>query len=185
MYILCLGASHESLQPIDVAFIRHEKWFEETVPHLGGHNFKQSFRVNPSTFRFLVESLRHVLEKQVTNMRDPITAEKRVAIGLYKLCSSAEDRTVANLFGVGRSSVNVIYREFCAAVVSVLESDWIRMITEEEMLGTSKSSKPCAISLKLSVPLMLPFPYFASKEVRHRLLQLQGLVSGHDLTYFM
>lgn len=115
------------------AFIRHEKWFEETVPHLGGHNFKQSFRVNPSTFRFLVESLRHVLEKQVTNMRDPITAEKRVAIGLYKLCSSAEDRTVANLFGVGRSSVNVIYREFCAAVVSVLESDWIRMITEEEM----------------------------------------------------
>lgn len=103
------------------------------MPHLSGQNFKQSFRMNPSTFRFLVESLRHVLELQVPNMRDPITSEKRVAIGLYKLSSLPEDRTVANLFGVRRSTVNVIYREFCAAIVSVLECDWVKMIAEEEM----------------------------------------------------
>lgn len=66
-------------------------------------------------------------------MREPILSEKRVAIGLYKLCSSAEDLTVANVFGVGRSTVIVMYRQFCEAVVSVLESDWVKMITAEEM----------------------------------------------------
>ncbi|KAL1472400.1 hypothetical protein MTO96_039357 [Rhipicephalus appendiculatus] len=66
-------------------------------------------------------------------MRQQISPEKRVALGLYKPCSSAEDRTVANLFGVGRSTVNTVYREFCEAVVDVLQEDWIKMITEEEM----------------------------------------------------
>ncbi|KAH7978217.1 hypothetical protein HPB49_004836 [Dermacentor silvarum] len=92
------------------AFNRRERWFEKTVPHLGEHNFKQSFRVNPSTFRFIVENLRLVLERQSTNMCEPIPPEKRVVIGLSKLCSSSEDRTVANLCGVGRSTVNIMYR---------------------------------------------------------------------------
>lgn len=115
------------------AFRRNERWFEETVPHLGEQNFKQSFRMNRATFRFIVESLRGNLERQCTNMRETITPEKRVAIGLYKLCSSAEDRTVANLFGVGRSTVNTIYRQFCEAVVCVLEREWIKVMTAEEM----------------------------------------------------
>ncbi|KAH8022084.1 hypothetical protein HPB51_021807 [Rhipicephalus microplus] len=115
------------------AFRRNERWFEGTVPHLGEQNFKQSFRVYPSTFRFIVESLRSELERQCTNMREAITPEKRVGIALYKLCSSAEDRTVANLFGVGRSTVNTLYRQFCEAVVAVLEHEWIKMVTPEEM----------------------------------------------------
>ncbi|KAH7960471.1 hypothetical protein HPB49_020131 [Dermacentor silvarum] len=86
-------------------------------------SFDTSFRVNPSTFWLIVESLHLVLERQSTNKRESISREKRVAIGLCKRCSSAEDRTVANLFGVGRSTVNVMYRQFCEAVFSVLESD--------------------------------------------------------------
>ncbi|KAG0444008.1 hypothetical protein HPB47_014297 [Ixodes persulcatus] len=58
---------------------------------------------------------------EVTNMREPVAIEKRVAVGLYKLCSSAEDRTVAHLFGIGRSTVNVIYKDFCETVVSALD----------------------------------------------------------------
>ncbi|KAH8026999.1 hypothetical protein HPB51_001314 [Rhipicephalus microplus] len=65
-------------------------------------------------------------------MREAITPEKRVGIALYKLCSSAEDRTVANLFGVGRSTVNTLYRQFCEAVVAVLEHEWMKMVTAEE-----------------------------------------------------
>ncbi|KAH8035828.1 hypothetical protein HPB51_009661 [Rhipicephalus microplus] len=57
------------------AFRRNEKWLEGTVPHLGEQYFKQSFRVYPSTFRFIVESLRSELERQCTSMRETIPPE--------------------------------------------------------------------------------------------------------------
>ncbi|KAH6940609.1 hypothetical protein HPB50_003009 [Hyalomma asiaticum] len=110
------------------AYVRNERWFEDTLPFLGDGHFKQCFRVSPATFRFLVDSLRPSLERVTTNMRECIVVEKVVAIGLFKLCSVAEDRVVASVFGIGRSTVNGIYKEFCEAVVSVLESNWIKML---------------------------------------------------------
>lgn len=112
---------------------RNENWFEETLPNLGDCHFKQAFRVNRATFRYLVGSLQCVLKRQATNMRKPLTVKKRVAIGLYHLCSSAEDRTIAHLFGIGRSTVNIAYREFCSAVVDILESVWVQMPRTEDM----------------------------------------------------
>ncbi|XP_075539862.1 uncharacterized protein LOC142574721 [Dermacentor variabilis] len=66
-------------------------------------------------------------------MRECIAVEKVVAIGLLKLCSVAEDRVVATVFGVGRSTVNGIYREFCEAVISVMEKDWLKMLRPADM----------------------------------------------------
>ncbi|KAM7297150.1 glutamine synthetase-like [Ixodes scapularis] len=40
---------------------RNDRWFEDTLPHLGEFYFKQAFRVSPATFRFLVESCRCLL----------------------------------------------------------------------------------------------------------------------------
>lgn len=74
-----------------------------------------------------------VLERQTTRLRKPISVEKRVAVGLYRLCSSAQDRTIAHLFGIGRSTVNVLYREFCKAVISQLEMARLHMIRQEDM----------------------------------------------------
>lgn len=44
------------------AFQRNEKWFEDTLPHLGKAHFRQLFRTTPATFRYLVDSLRGELE---------------------------------------------------------------------------------------------------------------------------
>ncbi|XP_049272029.1 uncharacterized protein LOC125758649 [Rhipicephalus sanguineus] len=66
-------------------------------------------------------------------MRECIVVEKVVAIGLFKLCSVAEDRVVASVFGIGRSTVNGIYKEFCEAVVSVLESNLIKMLSQSDI----------------------------------------------------
>jgi len=49
-------------------------------------------------------------------MRACIPLEKRVAIALYALGSSAEYRTVAHLFGVGRSTVGKMVLDFCYSV---------------------------------------------------------------------
>ncbi|CAN7945902.1 unnamed protein product [Ixodes hexagonus] len=115
------------------SYQRGESWFETTLPHLGERNFKACFRVLPCTFRYLVDVCRPVMERQATNMRQPISVEKRVAIGLYKLCSTAEDRTIAHLFGVGRSTVNGIYREFSDTIVARLEQTSVAMVCQNEL----------------------------------------------------
>ncbi|KAH7961019.1 hypothetical protein HPB52_000778 [Rhipicephalus sanguineus] len=115
------------------AYVRNERWFEDTLPFLGDGHFKRCFRVSPATFRFLVDSLRPSLERVTTNMRESIVVEKVVAIGLFELCSVAEDRVVASVFGIGRSTVNGIYKEFCEAVVSLLESNWINMLSQSDI----------------------------------------------------
>ncbi|KAH6923842.1 hypothetical protein HPB50_007788 [Hyalomma asiaticum] len=71
------------------------------------------------------------MQRQDTVMRKAISLEKRVA--LYRLATSAEDRTVANLFGVSRSSVNIIFREFCDVVVRCLEARLVRLPLPQEM----------------------------------------------------
>ncbi|XP_064479093.1 uncharacterized protein LOC135392307 [Ornithodoros turicata] len=113
-------------------FERNERWFEDTLPQLGEFHFKQTFRVSPTTFRYLVESL-PTLERENTEMRDAITPEKRVAVGLYRLCSTAEDRTIGHLFGIGRSTVNTIFKELCDAVIMHLEGQWLCMVRPHEM----------------------------------------------------
>ncbi|XP_077506773.1 uncharacterized protein LOC144115991 [Amblyomma americanum] len=67
------------------------------------------------------------------NMRLAISVEKRVAVAMYKPCSSAENRFVANHFGLGRSTVNTICWEFCDAVVCLLDDKWIHMPSSDAM----------------------------------------------------
>ncbi|KAH7954940.1 hypothetical protein HPB49_023081 [Dermacentor silvarum] len=66
-------------------------------------------------------------------MRECVAIEKREAVSLYKLCSCAEDIAVADIFGICRSTVNVIYREFCATVVATLEKEWVKMPSPDDM----------------------------------------------------
>lgn len=87
----------------------------------------------PSTFRYLVDVCRPHMEREVTAMRATISVEKRVGASLYKLCSTAEDRTIAHLFGLGRSTVNELYKEFCTVVVSALEPEWVKMVGAAEL----------------------------------------------------
>ncbi|KAL1484694.1 hypothetical protein MTO96_032431 [Rhipicephalus appendiculatus] len=66
-------------------------------------------------------------------MRKAIPLTRRVTIGLYRLATSAEERTVANLFGVNRSSVDIIFREFCDAIVRRLEPRFVRFPRAQEL----------------------------------------------------
>lgn len=76
------------------------------------------------TFKVLC-SLLPSFGKQDTNYRKAIPLEKRVAIAVYALGSSAEYRTVANLFGVGRSTVGKILNQFCVSLWSNLKTNYI------------------------------------------------------------
>ncbi|KAH6919739.1 hypothetical protein HPB50_029274 [Hyalomma asiaticum] len=114
------------------SYPRGPSWWETTRPHLSDDDFRGNFRMSRTTFTYVVsvcESMRRV----DTNKRQAIPLEKRIAIGIYRLASSAEDRTVANAFGVSRASVNIIFREFCEVVVRHLEPRFVRFPTLHEL----------------------------------------------------
>ncbi|KAL3211902.1 hypothetical protein MRX96_051923 [Rhipicephalus microplus] len=73
------------------------------------------------------------MQRVDTTMREAISVEKRVAVSLYHLCSAAEDRTITELFAVGRSTVNLLYKEFCTTVLKNLEDDWVKMPSPTDM----------------------------------------------------
>ncbi|KAH7945035.1 hypothetical protein HPB49_004971 [Dermacentor silvarum] len=58
------------------------------------------------------------MARKDTNMRRVNPLEKCVAIGLHLLAKSAKDRTVANLYGVSRSSVTIISKGWQSTCVS-------------------------------------------------------------------
>ncbi|KAL1481870.1 hypothetical protein MTO96_050373 [Rhipicephalus appendiculatus] len=114
------------------AYPREVSWYETTLPHLPDNVFKGNFRVNRCTFDYIV-SVCGSMRRLDTNMRMAIPLRKRVAIALYRLATSAEDRSVANVFGAGRSTVNLVFREFCATVVRRLESRYLKFPREREV----------------------------------------------------
>lgn len=59
-------------------------------------------------------------KKADTNLRQAIPLPKRVAVALYSLGSSAEYRTIANLFGIGKSTACCILLEFCEEAWRIL-----------------------------------------------------------------
>lgn len=94
---------------------RNGTFWEYDVVKMDDSKFKENFRLNKAAFQKVCEKVRQI-EKSDNNMRLCIPLKKRVAIALYALGSSTEYRTVARLFGVGRSTVGEIVLDFCNAV---------------------------------------------------------------------
>lgn len=85
-----------------------DKWWFNIVLSMSDDQFKNNFRVNRSTFSILLNQVAPLLNKNDTNFRKSIPVEKRVCCALYCLGSTAELRTVAHLFGLGKSTVGEI-----------------------------------------------------------------------------
>ncbi|XP_060094422.1 uncharacterized protein LOC132571642 [Heteronotia binoei] len=73
------------------------------------------------TFNWLVEQLRPTLERQSTEMREPVPVDERVAIAVWWLANTTSYRLVANQFGIARSTVAGIVVE-------------VTLATEQELL---------------------------------------------------
>lgn len=76
------------------------------------------------TFNLLC-SLLQSMERTDTNFRKCIPLRKRVAIALYALGSSSEYRTIANIFGVGRTTVGEIVIEFSHVIWQSLKNKYM------------------------------------------------------------
>ncbi|KAL8220615.1 UNVERIFIED_CONTAM: hypothetical protein K2H54_050608 [Gekko kuhli] len=73
-----------------------------------------------STFDWLVDALRDVLQRQRTEMCAPVSVERRVAVALWWMASTMSYRTVAHQFGLARSTVAGIVVEVTRAITEAL-----------------------------------------------------------------
>ena len=69
-----------------------------------------------ATFTFILEEIRQEISRKDTTMRKSIPAERRLALTLYNLASTAEYRTIAHLFGVSTSFVCICIKDVCEAI---------------------------------------------------------------------
>ena len=96
----------------------------------------QNFRVRKETFDFLCSKLEPTLVAEEIFVKQPLDVQTQVAVALYWLALSAEYRTVANLFGIGISTVFSCVHNICNALVECLLEDSIRFPFESRHFAT-------------------------------------------------
>ena len=77
-------------------------YFDATIP---GDYFRRQLRLNRNTFSVLLNILRPRLTRQNTHLRDCVTLEKLLALGLYRLAHGNSYITIGPNFNVGKSTV--------------------------------------------------------------------------------
>ena len=75
-------------------------------------SLKPNFQMERETFDELCRILRGDLTRQETRLRKPVSVEKRVAVGVWRLSTGNSYRSCGLQFGLGKSTAKVICQEF-------------------------------------------------------------------------
>ena len=86
---------------------------------------KKTFRVSKATFNFILSRIEHDLQRD-TVAEDPIPPAFRLAVCLYCLARGDYFCTIAEMTGLGNSTVCGILSEVTKAIVTNL---WIYQVT--------------------------------------------------------
>uniref|UniRef100_A0A8C3SZ29 DDE Tnp4 domain-containing protein n=1 Tax=Chelydra serpentina TaxID=8475 RepID=A0A8C3SZ29_CHESE len=98
-------------------------WWDRIVLQVWDESqWLRNFRMRKGTFLELCDLLSPALKCQDTRMRAALTVEKRVVISLWKLAMPDSYRSVANPFGVGKSTVGVAVMQVANVIVELLLS---------------------------------------------------------------
>ena len=103
---------------------RNNGWFNLVWSTYSEQRFKKTFRVSRETFSFILARIRHALERDTVN-EEPISPECRLAICLYRLARGDYYYTLAEMTGLGVSSVCTICSEVTRAIVENMWEDCV------------------------------------------------------------
>ena len=111
---------------------RSNCWWEQVVNDTFTPNdWLENFRMSNATFLYLCNELRSSIEKSDTIMRKAIPVEQRVALTLWFLSTGADYRTIGHLFGVSKSTVCLVTKEVCTAIVTTLLPKYITFPSDD------------------------------------------------------
>nr|XP_048696075.1 neuropilin and tolloid-like protein 1 isoform X2 [Caretta caretta] len=97
------------------------EWWDHIVMQVWDDDqWLQNFRMRKATFTGLCEELAPTLQHKDTRLRAALTVEKRVAIEVLKLASPDSYLSVANQFGVRKSTIGIMLLQLCRAINRIL-----------------------------------------------------------------
>ena len=105
---------------------RNTGWWDLIWKTYSDSRFKKTFRVSRATFSFILDRIKHVLERK-TLVEVPIPPELRLAICLYRLGRGSYYYTIAEMSGIGLSTVSTITKEVSQAIIDLL---WEESVTQ-------------------------------------------------------
>ena len=109
--------------------------------------WKENFRMHKENFLKLCAELRPFIEKQVTNMREPVEVERQVAATLYYLSDEVRLRKTANAFGLSRSSVSIIICRVTHAITVHIGPNYITVPLTEDAVKDNVTNFFTAFSI--------------------------------------
>ncbi len=106
---------------------RSSQWWEQVVNQMfTQYDWLENFRMSNATFLYVCNELHSTIERNDTTLRKAIPVEQRVAITIWFLSTGSDFRTIGHLFGVSKSTVCLVTREVCQAIVTILLPKYIR-----------------------------------------------------------
>ena len=99
-------------------------WWDVVWSTYSDARFKRTFRVSRATFAFILSKICHRLERE-TICEEPISPECRLGICLYRLGRGDYLYTIAEMAGVGVSTVSMIVSEVCEAIIECMWEECI------------------------------------------------------------
>ena len=134
-YYLCtglpLGLSHE--KTIWEKQQSREWWPDIVKGTLSDDQWMENFRMTKATFEILCDDLRPSFPDQARSIREPLQLDHRVAIAVYWMASSTEYRTIANLFGVGKSTVHKCIHDVCTAMAENILDKYVKFPAGDDL----------------------------------------------------
>ncbi|XP_044165792.1 protein ANTAGONIST OF LIKE HETEROCHROMATIN PROTEIN 1-like [Acropora millepora] len=126
LLLLALIQRDDVVQPIRSCrrLFRNSGWWDTVWNNYSEARFKKTFRVTRGTFLYILSRIRHQLERQ-TVTEDPIFPELRLAICLYRLGRGDYFYTIAEMTGLGVSTVCTVVREVSQAIIDCMWEDSI------------------------------------------------------------
>ncbi|XP_065654502.1 uncharacterized protein LOC136081138 [Hydra vulgaris] len=94
----------------------------------------KNIRMSKAAFNYLCKEVSPFMPIQGTNFRKSLPLEMKLAVTLYFLSGSADYRTIANLFGLGKSTVCTIAHRICKHFVDNLMKKYISLPSREETM---------------------------------------------------
>uniref|UniRef100_A0A8C4Y9J3 DDE Tnp4 domain-containing protein n=1 Tax=Gopherus evgoodei TaxID=1825980 RepID=A0A8C4Y9J3_9SAUR len=163
-----------------------EWWDHIVLQSWDDEQWLQNFRMRKATFMGLCDDLASNLRRMNTRFRDALSVEKRVAIAIWKLATPDCFRSVANQFGVGKSTVGIVLMQVCRAINRTLTRRTVTLGNVQDILdGFAEMGFPnCGGAVDgTHIPIISP-PHLASEYINRKgyfSVVLQALVDhrGH------